>query len=284
MRYAIELARKNVIDLINNNNNQSRANSHVVDSWKQKCAAQIGLLGICVMTNALDARDGTLSILPSHCAFRLNNGAYKTQDGYITPGCLVYAYSTRKVYDPCQGYDGICTEQGLPYNLDVLTDIVGNPATLLKFNPADMVHPLDSIRGQWSLKKTSQNITQLDYDTLIKKVALTWHDDLTKDLPSRLADTSLFRRSLINEERSGIGSPNTGPNYGPNIGQPLKAATEMPGTHGNTRHCDMIVVRVSLYSSTHFQTSLSLSLTHYSPTHRRTQPSPPLEPASTLPS
>lgn len=274
MRYAIELARKNVIDLINNNN-QSRANSQVVDSWKQKCSAQIGLLGICVMTNALDARDGILSTLPTHCAFRLNNGAYKTQDGYITPGCLVYAYSTKKVYDPCQGYDGICSDPGLPHNLDVLNDIVSNHATLLRFNPIDMVHPLDSIRGQWSLSNP-QNITQLDYNALIQKVTLAWHDDLTKDLPSRLADTSLFRRSLINEERSGVGSPNTGPNYGPNIGQPLKTATEMPGTQGNTRHCDMIVVRLSLFI--HPFTNHSLL------THRRTQPCPPSQPASTAPS
>jgi hypothetical protein len=60
-----------------------------------------------------------------------------------------------------------------------------------------------------------------------------WYDDLAKELPGRITDTSLFRRSLINEETmSGVGSPNSN---GAQTGRPLGTSTEE-----STRHCDMM--------------------------------------------
>ena len=114
---------------------------------------------------------------------------------------------------------------------------------MLRFNPMDLVDPLE-IRGTWaaSMPLNSTFGTQEVYEEMLKRVE-DWHDDLTRDMPGRLTGTSLFRRALLNEERSGVGSPNMGPNMGPDTGQPLKAATEQQGAQGaGTRHCDMMVV------------------------------------------
>lgn len=76
-------------------------------------------------------------------------------------------------------------------------------------------------------------IRQAEYDVFLERVA-AWHDDLTRELPGRITDTSLFRRSLVDAE-SGVGSPNSGRTA------PIGAATEE-----DTRHCDMMVRLVSL--------------------------------------
>lgn len=203
------------------------------------------------MTKALDARDGVYSTgNPTHCAFRLESqNTFRTTAAYITPGCLVYVYgSPPTVHDPCQFFD--CTMPGLPIVLSVNTHIKNEPRTLLRFNPMDMVDPME-VRGTWAATPPLNGTfaSQEDYDLMLQRVE-EWHDDLTKDLPGRMVGggMSLLRRSLLDEERSGVGSPNMGPNMGPGIGQPLKTVTEQGGAQGTgTRHCDMMVVSC-LYS------------------------------------
>lgn len=62
MRFAIEIARLNVIAIVSGTEatrEQIMAQlSSTAIMWKKRCAAQIDLLGICVMTKALEARDG----------------------------------------------------------------------------------------------------------------------------------------------------------------------------------------------------------------------------------
>lgn len=120
----------------------------------------------------------------------------------------------------------------------VQDDIKNVPQTAIKFNPLAMVDPLE-IRGTWS-KTAPYQVNQSTYDVFLQKVE-EWHSDLTRDMPGRLTDVSLFRRALLNEERSGIGSPNPG-SLGAPLGTPLKTATERPG---ETRHCDMMVVSLT---------------------------------------
>lgn len=272
MRFAMEMARVSVITILTGTDATRdtivAGLSSTMRQWRQRCAAQIDLLGVCVMTKALDSRNGVYSTGdPSHCAFRLSPGnVYRTSLGYITPGCLVYVYGSQSqptIHDPCQVYD--CSVAGDPILLDITTNIVGESRTRLKFNPLDMVDPLE-VRGIWDKTLSiSSTLNQSTYDLFLQKVD-EWHSDLTRDMPGRLTDMSLFRRALLNEERSGVGSPNTGdfgsfscishthfhltfhtPNTGawngPNTGVPLKTATERPGgdTVGNTRHCDMMV-------------------------------------------
>lgn len=251
MRYAIEVARVAVMSRVTvaagggTNGTISReailaSMSSTAASWKARCAAQIDLLGICVMTKALDAKGGTYSTgNPTRCAFRLDGGQFVTAAAYITPGCLVYVYGTAPLFqptlhDPCQFHD--CTGE-VPLVLNVATQIKGESRTLVLFDPTKMVDPLE-VRGAWASQAPVMfdNLTRMDqgvYDTFLAGVA-AWHDDLTKDLPGRITDTSLFRRSLINEEATGVGGPN---NHGSASNRPLKSATE-----ADTRHCDMMQV------------------------------------------
>lgn len=126
-----------------------------------------------------------------------------------------------------------CSSPGLPTEYDILTDIVGETRTRVQFNPVDMVDPLE-VRGAWP-SKSPPSMNQSDYDVWLKRVE-EWHSDLSRNLPGRITDTTLFRRSLLDEEMSGVGSPNTEANIAPGIGRPLKTATE----EHNTRHCDMM--------------------------------------------
>ncbi len=242
MRFAMEMARVSVITILTGTLDTRETLlagiSGTMRQWRQKCSAQIDLLGVCVMTKALESRDGAFSNgPPSHCSFRLDTDKYITPLAYITPGCLVYVYENNgmpaTVHDPCQFYD--CTLPGLYQTFRVQLDIINVPQTLLKYNPLNMVDPLE-VRGKWS-KIAPLNVNQSTYDVFLAKVE-EWHSDLTRDMPGRLTDVSLFRRALLNEERSGIGSPNPGGLNAP-YGTPLKTATERSG---ETRHCDMMVV------------------------------------------
>lgn len=40
--------------------------------------------------------------------------------------------------------------------------------------------------------------TQAEYDGFLARVK-EWHDDLARELPGRITDTTLFRRSLVDE-------------------------------------------------------------------------------------
>jgi hypothetical protein len=175
---------------------------------------------------------------PEHCPFRLiGSDGYKNNLAYITPGCLVYVYSTTTptLHDPCQHYD--CMTETLPLMLNAATQIRDVQATKVLFNPTEMVDPFE-VRGTWAQDEAPLGINRTDYDAFLDKVA-AWHSDLTKDLPGRLTNTALFRRTLINEEASGVGGPNVAPNSGAGAGTPLKSATET-----DSRHCDMMQVRV----------------------------------------
>ena len=100
----------------------------------------------------------------------------------------------------------------------------------MSFNPVEMVDPLE-VRGVWP-EKAPQEMDQQEYDVFLERVA-AWHDDLTRELPGRITDTSLFRRSLVDAEAgSGVGSPNSDGR----TAAPVGAATEE-----DTRHCDMMV-------------------------------------------
>ena len=119
MRFAMEVARVSVINILTSTLETRETIlatlSGTMRKWRQKCSAQIDLLGVCVMTKALDSKNGVYSSgPPSHCAFRLDDSKYMTPLGYITPGCLVYAYgfngASATIHDPCQFYD--CTLPG----------------------------------------------------------------------------------------------------------------------------------------------------------------------------
>ena len=250
MRFAIEVARLNVIAIVTGTNSTresiiSRLSS-TANAWKQRCAAQIDLLSMCVMTKALDSRNGVYSSgNPTHCAFTLystekqDTGVYRTPEAYITPGCLVYVFGTVSgttkvpptLHDPCMFYD--CSSELSP--LDVEEDIVNVIQTKVLFNPMEMVDPLE-VRGNWPVKRPeNSSYTDDEYASHLAKVK-EWHDDLARDLPGRITDTSLFRRSVIDEEPSGVGSPNLWSNSGDESSRPLKTATE-----DNSKYCDMMV-------------------------------------------
>ena len=213
--------------------------------WRQKCAAQIDLLGVCVMSKALESKNGQYSSgIPPRCPFKLSVSpsisSFKTVLAYTTPGCLVYVHETNErpssLHDPCQFHN--CTSSSLI--LDVSQDITGRLETRLKFDPRSMVDPLE-VRGTWSHTAPS-GVNQTSYNDFLTQVE-DWHSDLTREMPGRFTDMSLLRRALLDEEKSGIGSPNTGANNGKDVGVPLKTATERSGDNqGNTRHCDMMVV------------------------------------------
>lgn len=252
MRFAIEIARLNVIAIVTGTNSTRESIiarlSSTANSWKQRCAAQIDLLSMCVMTKALDSRNGVYSSgNPTHCAFTLsstdnvNGGVYRTQLAYITPGCLVYVFGNNEepptLHDPCMFYD--CndipdTTVNKKIVLDVQEDIVRQPLTKVLFNPVDMVDPFE-VRGTWAAKKPANSkYTDEEYDAHLVKVK-EWHDDLARDLPGRITDTSLFRRALIDEEATGVGSPNTW-SGSDTPSKPLATSTE-----DNTKYCDMMV-------------------------------------------
>jgi hypothetical protein len=246
MRYVIELARTNVATLLTSTNTTREqvlaSQSVTMNAWRQRCAAQVELLGMCVTTGALDVRNVQHSTLPTHCAFVLDaHGQYSTTRAYMTPSCLVYVYGPpATLHDPCRVYD--CTAVGgLPLVLNVVNDVVGNPATRVQYNPRDMVDP-GEVRGVWADRlsdhpNSTGTMNETEYDTFLQLVQ-QWYDDIGRDLPGRITDTSLFRRALLDEENTGVGSPNNAASGG----KPLKTATEQPGTQGNTRHCDMMQV------------------------------------------
>ena len=248
MRFAIEMARVSAITILTATEATKEiilaGLSSTMRQWRQKCASQIDLLGICVMSKALDTRRGRYSSGdPAHCPFRLialpdRQAIFQNNDGYMTPGCLVYIYGKNgkqpTVHDPCQYHD--CTGPN-PISLDVSSHIMDIEQTQLSFNPLSMVDPLE-VRGTWS-KTAPHNMSQTLYDDFLSKVDI-WHNDLTRDMPGRLVDMSLFKRALLNEEGLGAGSPNHRTTAGRTA--PLKSATE-----DDTKYFDMMMVGLFNY-------------------------------------
>lgn len=244
MRYAIEVARLNVIAIVTGTNTTKdqilAQQSFIANSWKQKCAAQVNILGMCVSSKALDVKGGVLSKEPSQCAFRLDNSnvaSYATLQGYITPGCLVYVYAddagrpSPSLHDPCR-YHACNQNNTLLPKFRIKQDLIDVPGTYVPFNVMDMVDPYE-VRGLWPNEHHGpRNISVQEYDKFLKSME-SWYSDLVGDLPGRITDTSLFRRSLLDEESgSGIGSPNTD---GAGFCAPLKSAVET-----DTKYCDMM--------------------------------------------
>ena len=177
MRFAMEMARVSVITILTGTpatrENIVAGLSSTMRQWRQRCAAQIDLLGVCVMTKALESKTGVYSTgEPVHCNFRLDApNTFRNSIGYMTPTCLVYIYATdvtpATIHDPCQKID--CTIHGDPRILNTITDIRDSSGTLLKFNPLTMVDPLE-VRGTWDRTlSVSSTLNQSDYEAFLTK-------------------------------------------------------------------------------------------------------------------
>jgi hypothetical protein len=247
MRYAIELARSHVVALLTQTEAVSAERirtslSGTVTAWRHRCKAQIDLLGVCSLTQALKVNLDPYVFLkpehhPSHCPFRLrlsgNPPGYFVDGTTITPGCLIYKRDlpTDKVYDPCRvlacGHGAANSLLLLDPSTDLTTDME------LPYNPMHMVDDLD-VRGTWPPYAAASDPPE--YEAAAAAEAARWrNDDSREELPSRLASVDLLRRALLEQEQgTGVGSPNSFPGAA-NVG----TATEQTGT----RHCDMVQVR-----------------------------------------
>lgn len=183
------------------------------------------------MTGALDVQLNPYVYLnalyhPTHCPFRLVtvNGFY-TDGMVITPGCLVYQMAPlRRLYDPCRVLacdpgGAAATSSPVVLRMQDLTKDM-----LLPFDPLSMVDVMD-VRGGWPPPSSSEM-----QEAKAREDAR--RNDLTRELPSRLASTELLRMALL-ESRGEVGSPNSFPGAA-SVG----VATEETGT----RHCDLIQV------------------------------------------
>lgn len=244
MRYALEVARVNVIAILTGTNTTREQimtqQSAAARMWRQKCAAQVRLLGMCVTTKALDVKGGVLSKQPSQCPFRLAPGAvYSNSQGYITPGCLVYAYASSNLqratlHDPCRFH--ACS---VLVSLRIKEDLVDQPRTYVPFNPVNLVDPYE-VRGVWPSvlegNKNNQTVSDVQrYERFLASVQ-KWYDDMDRDLPGGIVDVSLFQRSLLDEETgTGVGSP-----YVFFSSSVLQAPALKSTTTTTTTRCDMM--------------------------------------------
>jgi len=225
MRYAIELARVVVLELLHADS--TRAARVLANSWKKKCRTQIQLLSMCVSTRALDSKNVYVrspGSEPVMCPFRLRQDptrttlsetyGYESSLGYITPGCLLYAYptssSTSALYDPCRHYP--CSQQSSSSSqqrprtvaeaqaagflvLTVLEVQQHSATTLLPFNPVKLVDRMEVNHGmgRWPTSVSTSSISQAEYQTYLQDVMQRWYDDDfdTNDFPRGLASLEL---------------------------------------------------------------------------------------------
>lgn len=206
LRYAIELARLEVIKLITDDNSQVAQQSFISNTWKAKCSTQIDLLGMCAATKALDVTSSEWTSGTPNCAFKWRGEtAYALFNAYITPGCLVYLLHTKEVHDPCRYYD-CTTSSKIEISVSDLTSLEAvRSKTLLPYNPMKLVDVYkDMYSGaRWSTVGKNQTL----HNAFLAKMN-DWYSSLTTfPIPSRLSNIDMLddmTKSIDKQEDGGL--------------------------------------------------------------------------------
>lgn len=184
LRFAIEYTQFRVLqmlDKIRDTSEETATQRAAVELWRLKCEVQVDLMGMCKTHGVYQIRPVVEHVY--ECPFTITE-SYSLKLHYVTPGCLVYKFSTDKFYDPCLDPNNCHTETVTSIALALVT-------TLVPFDPRSTADP--GPIGYWPIAFDTANIAaDSRLDDL--KTSLDAFDS-NSAIPRALSD--LFVRNLV---------------------------------------------------------------------------------------
>ena len=101
LRFSIEYTQLRVLQMLNKIRDTGEATAKQqahVEKWRLKCEVQLDLMGMCKTHGVYQIRPVVERVYK--CPFTIVQ-AYALGLHYVTPGCMVYKFSTDEFYDPC---------------------------------------------------------------------------------------------------------------------------------------------------------------------------------------